>query len=468
MLTLKIAFRNIFRNQRRSIVTLLTIAVGAAAALVFGAYITYVFLAIQTGTVRRIGHLTVYRTGYFTFGSGNPSAYGIEGYPDLIRLIGADPFIQPRLAVITATQSIAGIAGNFENDTSKPFFGVGFIPSDRNRMRKWSAPGITFLNSGDSGLTDSDPQSGVVGTGLGRILGLCEPLHIANCPPLPKRAAPSAGKKAGPPGVDFAELSQRDQPQGQSARPDGAPRIDLLAATAGGAPNVVSLNVARVEGQGAKELDDAFIGMHLALAQQLLYGRGTPKVTGIVLQLHHTEDLAAVRQRLQALIGEQRLDLEVRDYLELSPFYVQAINMLNFIFAFIATIIAIVVLFTTTNTIGMSVMERTDEIGTTRALGLRRWGIRRQFLLEGCLLGALGAAAGIALAALVAGSVNYFGVTWTPPGEMQPVPLRLLLFGRPSLVTGTWVGLVLVSTLSGFFPANRAARMQIVDALRHV
>jgi putative ABC transport system permease protein len=231
---------------------------------------------------------------------------------------------------------------------------------------------------------------------------------------------------------------------------------------------VVSLTVARAEGQGAKELDDSYVGMHLALAQQLLYGRGAPKVTGIVLQLQRTDDIPAMRARLAALFAGQHLDLEVRDYLELSPFYVQAIGMLNFIFFFISTIIGIVVLFTTTNTIGMSVMERIDEIGTTRALGLRRSGIRRQFLLEGCLLGALGAAVGVLLATAVAWSVNALGVYWTPPGEMQPVPLRLLMFGRPSIVIGTWVGLVLVSTLSAFFPANRAARMQIVDALRHV
>ena len=47
MLTLKIAFRNIFRNTRRSLTTLSTIAIGATAVLVFGAYITYIQYGVQ-------------------------------------------------------------------------------------------------------------------------------------------------------------------------------------------------------------------------------------------------------------------------------------------------------------------------------------------------------------------------------------------------------------------------------------
>ncbi|HEX7927549.1 MAG TPA: ABC transporter permease, partial [bacterium] len=148
MMTLKIAFRTIFRNRRRSLVTLMTIAVGTAASLVFGAYITYIFLAMQTGTVQRIGHLTVYRTGYFNFGSGNPSAYAVEDYAAIQKLISEDPFIKPRLAVTTVSQLIAGIAGNFDNDTSKPFFGVGFIPSDRDKMGEWQAQGINGIRTG--------------------------------------------------------------------------------------------------------------------------------------------------------------------------------------------------------------------------------------------------------------------------------------------------------------------------------
>ncbi len=73
MLTLKIAFRNIFRNTRRSITTLSTIAIGATAVLVFGAYITDIQYGVQTGAVQGTGHLQVFRNGYFHYGTATPA-----------------------------------------------------------------------------------------------------------------------------------------------------------------------------------------------------------------------------------------------------------------------------------------------------------------------------------------------------------------------------------------------------------
>src|SRR5262249_58125784 len=166
---------------------------------------------------------------------------------------------------------------------------------------------------------------------------------------------------------------------------------------AAGAPNVVSLQISRVELQSLKELDDNYVGMNIGLAQNLVYGRGEHKATGIVVQLRRTEDMDIARARLLSLIKERSLDLEVRDFTELNPQYNQIIGLFGSIFSFISTIIAIVVLFTVTNAMGMSVIERTGEIGTTRAMGVRRQGIRRQFLLEGSLLGFIGSTVGVAV-----------------------------------------------------------------------
>ena len=77
----KIAFRNILRNRRRSVMTGSAIAVGALALLLFGGFISYIFTGLETGLVQRIGHLTVFRSGYFEFGAGNPAAYGIDEIP---------------------------------------------------------------------------------------------------------------------------------------------------------------------------------------------------------------------------------------------------------------------------------------------------------------------------------------------------------------------------------------------------
>ena len=266
---------------------------------------------------------------------------------------------------------------------------------------------------------------------------------------------------------DIAQLELSDLPAGGPG-PKQMPQIDLLAATAGGAPNVVGLTVSGGEPQGVKELDDNFIAMHLALAQQLVYGRGEHKVTGIVLQLRRSEDLPAARARLAALFRQNGLGLEVRDFGELTPFYGQVVRMFSSIFLFIALVMGVIVLFAVVNTMTMNVMERTNEIGTIRAMGVRRSGIRTQFTIEGSLIGAIGATTGAALALLVAALINHVGLTWIPPGNVNEVPLRLDVAGRPLLVIGAWVGLAAVATLAALLPANRAARLPVVDALRHV
>jgi putative ABC transport system permease protein len=336
-------------------------------------------------------------------------------------------------------------------------------------MKRWDEYEVGGRGDPNTGLRDDDTSRGVVGVGMAHVLGLCEKLHLTDCPKLPTGApsdAAPASDVAGLPKQDFSDLVARDS---AAARPGPVlPRIDLLAATAGGAPNVVDLQIARVEPQGVRELDDIYVGMHLALAQQLVYGRGEHRATGIVIQLHRTEDIPRARERLAELYKAHGLNLETRDFAEITPFYTQALNLFRSIFSFISMIIGVVVIFTVSNAMGMSVIERTDEIGTTRALGMRRGGIRLQFLVEGVLLGAMGATAGVVIAFIVSGVINAAGLTWTPPAQAQPVPLKLYMFGAWDLVGWTWALLIVLAALAALLPANRAARLQIVDALRHV
>jgi len=466
-LLLKIALRNILRNRRRSLMTGSAVAAGALATLLFGGFAAYIFAGLETNNVQRIGHLTVFRAGYFLFGAGNPAAYGIDKYRDVMSLIGNDPVLRPMINVMTPTQSLLGIAGNFSgaNDASKTFIGVGLIPSDRDRMRRWDEFGTGATSAPDPRLSDKDETRGLIGLGLARILGLCGQLGLRDCPSIPT-AALRPDKAASAPNETLSELAHRDA--GTLDGASTAPHIELLAATAGGAPNVVSLTVGGAEPQGVKELDDNYIAMPVALAQQLVYGRGEHKVTGVVLQLHRSEDMAAARARLVTLFRDNHLDLDVRDFGELTPFYGQAKRLFSAIFLFIALVMGVIVLFAVVNTMTMNVMERTNEIGTVRAMGVRRGGIRSQFITEGFLIGAIGATAGGALAFLIAALVNHNGLTWIPPGNANPVPLHVAVSSSPLLVIAAWIGLVLIATIAALVPANSAARLSVVDALRHV
>ncbi len=466
-LLLKIAYRNMLRNLRRSLMTGSAVAAGALALLLFGGFAAYIFAGLETNNVQRIGHLTVFKEGYFLLGAGNPAAYGIDRYREVMQLIEHDPVVGPMISVITPTQSLVGIAGNFSGsvEASKTFLGTGLIPSDRERMRQWDEFGASVRYVPDRRMSDEDPSRGIIGVGLARVLGLCGPLGLRGCPQLPAAPRPSGETAASKP--ELTALAAHDLGADRQS-PARVPQIDLLAATAGGAPNVVQLSVGGAEPQGVKELDDNFVAMPLGLAQQLVYGRGEHKATGIVLQLRRSEDLPAARGRLNTLFEQNHLALDVRDFGELSPFYGQVVKMFSSIFLFIAMVMGVIVLFAVINTMTMNVMERTNEVGTIRALGVRRAGIRAQFTVEGVLIGAIGATVGAVLAYAIAALINSAGLTWIPPGNATAVPLRLDVAGRPLLVIGAWFGLAIVTTLAALLPAKRAARLPVVDALRHV
>jgi putative ABC transport system permease protein len=57
---------------------------------------------------------------------------------------------------------------------------------------------------------------------------------------------------------------------------------------------------------------------------------------------------------------------------------------------------------------------------------------------------------------------------WTPPGNAAPIPLQVMTSGAGKLLMAAWLSLVAIAAFASLIPANRAARLQIVDALRHV
>jgi putative ABC transport system permease protein len=90
------------------------------------------------------------------------------------------------------------------------------------------------------------------------------------------------------------------------------------------------------------------------------------------------------------------------------------------------------------------------------------------FLGEGVVLGVVGALLGILAALAISWAINHMGLTWTPPARVEPVPLTVRIAGETRLILFSSLGLIVVAILSATWPAARAARMNIVDALRHI
>ena len=468
MMTLSLATRNLLRNRRRSLATLLALAIGAASVLLFGGYSADIRYTLLTDYVQTGGHLRIQHKDFFLFGNGNPTAYGIAGYEKLAQAIRDDPEIKPEIRVVSPTPLFGGLAGNYQAGVSRTVMGVGYVAEDVARMRQWNEYKLPPL-SGPYALRNAPEDAVVVGIGVARVLLLCDSLGVPNCPRPALMDKPVSGKETLP--DDIAALAAGEQsaaPDASAAASRGTP-IELLATQPRGSPNVASLKVLAAEDQGFKELDEVTVKLQLSQAQKLVYGRGEPRATSIMVQLEHTAEIPAVAARIRTVLDQVMPGhaLTVMDFQELNPFYGETINLFNTIFGFIFVLIGGIVLFTVSNTMMAAVMERTTEIGTVRAVGLRQAGIRRLFVTEGFLLGCVGAVVGVLSALILAALVNSLNLTWLPPGSSTPLPLTIRVFGQYGMIIGTTIGLIVIATLSAWLPAWRAARLSIVDALRH-
>lgn len=465
MNVLGLASRNLLRNRRRSLATLMGIAIGSCATLLFGGFKTNINHEMHTTHVRKDGHLQIQHRDFFLYGSGNPAAYGISDQAAIIDAIKQDVVLREMVKVITPTLQFGGIAGNYSAGVSRTVIGHGQVADDVNQMRAWNEFGLRSVAK-PSPLQNSAPDSAVVGVGVARVLQLCDALKVANC------QLPQIEKKPDGPAIpsDIAQLSAMEQRETASrSAHGGVARIEVLAVNSRGAPNVASLSVIAAEDQGIKELDEVALLMHFRKLQQLVYGKLPAKATAIMIQLERSDQIALARSRLASILQKFSPDqpLTVLDFRELNPFFVQTVAMFDTIFGFVLALIGGIVLFTVSNTMNTTVVERTVEIGTLRALGLRRQGIVKLFVVEGSLLGLCGAASGALAALVLAATINMLSIPWLPPASVAEIPITIALWGETRMILTTSIGLFLIATVSAFWPAMRAAKANITDALRH-
>jgi putative ABC transport system permease protein len=137
------------------------------------------------------------------------------------------------------------------------------------------------------------------------------------------------------------------------------------------------------------------------------------------------------------------------------------------IFAVLTLIVSIMVVFGITNTMTMAIFERTREIGTIRALGTRRRGVITMFVLEGVSLGVLGGIAGVLLGIVLAKAISAAGIQLPPPpGSTRGFLVQI--FVVPEVLFQAFRLSIVTAALASIYPAWRAARVDVVEALRHV
>jgi putative ABC transport system permease protein len=399
---LRIASRNILRQRRRSMIALAAIGFGVVAMMLSAGYIEWIFWANREG-------VAVNQLGHIQVAK---QGFHEEGLADPAAfLLPGNPAVlntiehQPDVRSVSPRIIFNGLASH--GDSTLSFVGEGIDPA-----RDPSTNNLLIVAG--NRLDASDPKGVLLGTGLAANLGV---------------------------GV------------GDS--------IVLLTDIPGGGINAVEGHVRGLASTLMKSYDDSMLRIPISLARTLLHTQGEHLW---VVRLQKTEMTARATKALSA--NPALRGFEVIPWTQLADFYNKTVALFSRQMAVVKFIIAVIIVLSISNTMSMSVMERTVEIGTAMALGVRRKRIMQLFLLEGALLGFIGGLCGTMLGYLLATLISFIGIAMPPAPGMSRGFVASILVTPPIIYEALLIALV-TALIASIYPAWRASRLVIVDALRH-
>ena len=238
-----------------------------------------------------------------------------------------------------------------------------------------------------------------------------------------------------------------------------APAIDRTLTNVFGSPPIRRFEVRGLfEVRGASEGQRVFIS--LSEAQRLFRTEG--RVTGIDLRLDNLERAGAVKAALQQKLDADRYT--VRTWYDLQKSLYDVMRLEKWGASAILGLIVIVAAFNIIGSLTMVVIEKRGDIGALQAMGVSRADVRRIFLFEGALIGAVGTGLGLVLGLGLAFLQKYYKVV--PMAQAQsflidayPVAVRPL---DVILVAIVALGLCVLAAL---YPAARAASIEPARAV---
>lgn len=402
-LNFNLAFRNIVRQKRRSVVAIGSVAFGITALILANGFIAWVFVDFRETTIKsQLGHLQITRPGYHDAGKADPFSFLL---PDII------PELLPlneskQIKVVAPRLSFGGLISHEESTLS--FIGEGVSPQEQ------MAFGNALQISAGQNLSADDPMGIIVGEGLARNLG-----------------------------VNVGD------------------RVVLLANNASKGINAVEMTIRGLFSTVTKSYDDSALRIPIDTARQLLRTKGSH--VWVVL-LNDSEQTGMVFEKLHSKLKMD--EFEITPWYELADFYNKTVALYSKQIQGIQLIISLIILLSILNTMTMSVTERIGEIGTSMALGVKRSDIMRLFLNEGLLIGCLGGLIGLSMGLLFAYMISVIGIPMPPPPGMARGYIGGILV-TSDIALKALVLAVSTTLVASIYPAWRASQMQIVDALRH-
>lgn len=408
MKTLRMAWRNLLRQKRRTLITLSALIIGLCGVVVFQGYITSLMSGFRDSTIRSgIGHLQIAQSAaYFEDGEFNPFAYAMKDSPALLDQLQREPGVRAAFPS-TGFTAIAGLG-----DKSVTLL-VKAYPAERMFFRapdnRAAAPEDRFelgtLVAG-SAAQPGERDRIVLGETAARILG---------------------------------------------AQPGTV--VTLMAILPDGGLNGRDFTVSAVYRSGGRDKIFAFTDYDTAMDFTGMHGAAAVHV------------IASSISGVGSIAARVPHGLAVRTWHDLATYFVQVNTMFNGFLMVIRAIILLVTLFIMANTMNRIVRERMSEWGTLRAMGTKKSRILLLVVLEGCLQGIVGAVLGILLGFGASALLNLGGgLPFVNAG--QRVVVKLALSGQS--VWWNVVPAALFAAAASFLPGLRAVRLSPSECLRQI
>jgi putative ABC transport system permease protein len=423
MVTLiKLAFRNIFRFKRRTFITF--------SAISFGLALLIISISLMNGIDKQsisniinceTSHIKIFKKGYFDKKDKLPMDIAIAE-PDTIRALLKD------IPGVKATENrILFGAGLIKGMDELPCLGVAIQPEldpDLFNIKESMVTG-DWLKPGDAGMLIGEDLAADIGLKVGDSVTV--------------RVITSSGEE------DFSW-------------------------------NALDLEVQGIFDTGNPAVDMAWVIIPLAQAREGLSME--TEVTEIVVRLDSDDDrrVAAAQARIREKLKTQDQDLEVYTWKDLAGTFLMISEMKTQRSAIIIMIMLVIASMGIINTMLMAVLERTREIGMLSAMGMKRSEILRLFIFEGGFIGMIGSLLGCVLGGLSAWYLEVHGISISSFGEsMEKVsqavyPVKDMFYADLTLdvLILTFVLGTAISIAASFYPARKAAKMNPIEALRHI
>jgi putative ABC transport system permease protein len=434
---LRIAWRNVRAHWRHSFGAILSIVVGFIAIGLFEGYLADLDRLQRDWYVQRgmMGHVIIEKRGA-SGGDGREDPWGHALQPADQSVI--DAYLQARAEDVATRVRILQLAGLASTGRAGVMFvawGLD-VPESADLRGDWA-----WNATAGRSLHRSGPQGVLLGNGLGALLDCTGP------------APAGALRRDGKPSGDERPLTCRQ------------PRVQLSSTTESGQLNVIEPTVVGLFDAGLKDVDNKFLHLPLALAQQLA---DTRAVTMYAVLLTDEDRIDAFAEGLEAAGRRHGLDLAAVPWHDhvIAELYRRTDSIFEIYRNLVVLIVVTIAGMSVLTTMLKAVNERVREIGTLRSLGFRRRHVVTLFTTEAALLAVVSSGLGLLGTWGVAELVNATQISYD--GGMAATPIPLTISVVPTACAFAVLFLSGVAMLAALVPARRAARLSIPDALGHV